>query len=573
MPDEPSTEPSNEVKELRSEVSRLKHEIHMRAELARVVTSFTRPEELMPNILEVLCKGFGASGGALFFRERGSSDIKLKATYKFDASYAMKYQKIHLGTHLTGLVAQTGEGMVIKDSSGDRRTTRDVVDILKYRSAVVVPVTAESEVVGIIALVNETPGFFTEIDLKKLEFMGAHISLAIVNAFLNQEVMLEREKTLDILDRVDEGVYEAEVGVPFDKMPDVEAMTITFYRNAAFTLLNPSFVRQCGFDLALGSPVFKGFEDIQFFRMLREVLDKGDVKGIERKWIGEEERQFEVSMVRVDKEGKIKGVKGTRRDVTNRLRMEEKLKESKSQTELYMDLLSHDISNINTSVLGFLDLMGEKLTRSKQSEDLRRYIVQCRSAMERSNQMISKVKSLSRIQRQSPELSITDLEERVLKDLEKVRTQFSERNILLNYEAQNRGPYIVRCDEMIDELILNIFRNSITNTHGNDVDIDLDIKDYRYNNVDGFLLSFSDHGRGIPDDMKERLFDRRFRQDGNLPGSGLGLSVVRGIAERYSGRIWVEDRVTGNHKEGARFMLFLPSARFEGIEKECQSTI
>ncbi len=568
MADEPSVEPSSEMKELQSEVSRLKHEIHMRTELARVVTSFTRPEELMPNILEVLCRGFGASGGALFFREKGSNDIKLKATYKFDASYAMKYQKIHLGTHLTGLVAQTGEGMVIKDAGADRRTTRDVVDILKYRSAVVVPVTAESEVVGIIALVNETPGFFSETDLKKLEFMGAHISLAIVNAFLNQEVMLERERTLDILDRVDEGVYEAEIGVPFEKMQDIEAMTITFYRNAVFTLLNPSFIRQSGIDLSLGNPVFKGFEDIQFFRMLREVLDKGDVKGIERKWLGEEERQFEVSMVRVDKEGKIKGVKGTRRDVTHRVRMEEKLKESKSQTELYMDLLSHDISNINTSVLGFLDLMGEKLTRSKQSEDTRRYIAQCRSALERSNQMISKVKSLSKIQRQSPELSITDLEERVLKNIEKVKKQFGDRNILLNYKTQDRGPYIVRCDEMIDDLVMNILRNSITNTSGSDVELDLDIKDFKYNNVDGFLLSFSDHGKGIPDDMKERLFDRRFRQDGNLPGSGLGLSVVRGIAERYSGKIWVEDRVSGNHKAGARFMVFLPSARFDGIVKD-----
>jgi signal transduction histidine kinase len=558
----------NELKELQAEVSRLRQEIHTRSELARVVTSFTRPDELMPNILEVLCKGFGASGGALFFKEKGSEEIKLKATYKFDASYAMRYQKIHLGTHLTGIVAQTGEGMVIKDASADGRTTRDVVDILKYRSAVVVPVTAEGEVVGIIALVNVSPGFFSETDLKKLEFMAAHISLAIVNSFLNQEVMLERERTLDILDRVDEGVFEAEMPIPFEKVLDVEAMTINFYRNALFTLINPSFIRQCGLELPLGSPVFKGFEDIQFFRMLKEVLDKGDVKGIERKWLGEEERQFEVSIVRVDKEGKIKGIKGTRRDVTNRVRMEEKLKESKSQTELYMDLLSHDVSNINTSVLGFLDLMGEKLTRSKQSEDLRRFIAQSRSALERSNQMISKVKSLSKIQRQTPELSITDIEERVLKNVEKVRKQYSEREIIVNYEGRDAGPYIVRCDEMIDEMFLNLLRNSIANTIGSDVEIDLDIRGFKYNNMDGFLLSISDRGKGIPDDMKERLFDRRFRQDGNLPGSGLGLSVIRGIAERYNGRLWVEDRVQGNHRAGTRFMVFLPSARFEGLVKD-----
>jgi signal transduction histidine kinase len=64
-----------------------------------------------------------------------------------------------------------------------------------------------------------------------------------------------------------------------------------------------------------------------------------------------------------------------------------------------------------------------------------------------------------------------------------------------------------------------------------------------------------DHGPGIPAEDKERLGDLFFRGEnaGNLPGTGIGLTIVHKIASYYGGRFWVEDTLGG----GATFWVEL----------------
>jgi K+-sensing histidine kinase KdpD len=491
--------------------------------------------------------------------EKDSKEITLRATYNLDRTYAIKYQKIHLGSHVTGVVAETGEGMIIKDSVQDQRSTKGVVQILRYRSAVVTPVTSEGEVVGIIALISEKPGFFTERDLKLLEFMGANISLAIVNSFLNQEISLERERTLDILEHVDEGIFQADLPEPIEKSRDLEGLTVLFYQNAFLSLINPSFQRQSGNNVEIGTPMHKSFEDIQLFRMLKEVLANGSVMGVERRWAGEEERLYEVSMVLISKDNRIKGVKGVRRDITSRLEMEEKLKESKAQTELYMDVLSHDIANINTAIMGFLDILDYRM---KDDDPLRSYVKRSRDAIDRSTQMIRKVRGLSKVQKSQKELSMADLKERVNSNFDAVKREFPHKMVKMEMEARE-GPVLVRCDEMVDDLLANLFRNSISSVEFPTIEIQIEIKSWEYGGGAGYLLSMTDNGKGVPEDLKERVMGAKVKENECEPGKGLGLYLVKGIIERYGGRIWFEDRMKGNYKEGTMIMVFFPAGDWD----------
>ncbi len=542
------------VTDLMKEVSRLRQELRIRTELARVVSSFTSPDDLMPNVLNVLCDGFGADGGAIYFMEKESKEITLRATYNLDRSYAIKYQKIHLGSHVTGVVAETGEGMIIRDSVQDQRSTKGVVQILRYRSAAVTPVTAEGEVVGIIALISENPGHFSERDLKLLEFMGANISLAIVNSFLNHEISQERERTLDILENVDEGIFQADLPEPIEKSRDLEGLTVVFYQNARLSLINPSFQRQSGNNVEIGLPMQKSFEDIQLFRMLKEVLRSGSVMGVERRWIGEEEKLYEVSMVLISKDNKIKGVKGVRRDITSRLNLEEKLKKSKAETDLYMDVLSHDIANINTAIMGFLSILDDRM---KENDPLRDFVKRSKDAIDRSNQMIKKVKGLSRVQRSEEDLSMADLKERINSNFDDVKREFPHKMVKMELEARE-GPVLVKCDELIDELLTNLFRNSISGGDLPTVEIQLEISNWKFDENAGYLLKMTDNGKGVPDDLKERVLGGKTNDTECVPGKGLGLSLVKGIIERYGGRIWFEDRMKGNYKEGTMIMVFFP---------------
>lgn len=75
-------------------------------------------------------------------------------------------------------------------------------------------------------------------------------------------------------------------------------------------------------------------------------------------------------------------------------------------------------------------------------------------------------------------------------------------------------------------------------------------------------VAVSDQGLGIPPDLLNRVFDQFYRVEtsahGAIKGSGLGLSITRGIVEAHGGRIWAESKGDG---AGSRFTFTLPVAR------------
>ena len=68
-----------------------------------------------------------------------------------------------------------------------------------------------------------------------------------------------------------------------------------------------------------------------------------------------------------------------------------------------------------------------------------------------------------------------------------------------------------------------------------------------------------DDGPGIPDDFKGTIFNRMLKGTDKAKGMGLGLYLVKSLVESYGGRVWVEDRVQGDHTKGARFVVMLPA--------------
>lgn len=75
--------------------------------------------------------------------------------------------------------------------------------------------------------------------------------------------------------------------------------------------------------------------------------------------------------------------------------------------------------------------------------------------------------------------------------------------------------------------------------------------------------SVADRGPGIPSGEEERIFDKFYRIErrGGSRGTGIGLSICRGIVEAHGGRIWVEPRDGG----GAVFRFTLPHAACDRV--------
>src|SRR5439155_14076519 len=72
-------------------------------------------------------------------------------------------------------------------------------------------------------------------------------------------------------------------------------------------------------------------------------------------------------------------------------------------------------------------------------------------------------------------------------------------------------------------------------------------------------LWVADHGPGVPEDQRARVFDRFYRlehHETERHGTGMGLAISRGLVEGHGGRLWVEDTPGG----GATFRVSIPTA-------------
>jgi signal transduction histidine kinase len=70
----------------------------------------------------------------------------------------------------------------------------------------------------------------------------------------------------------------------------------------------------------------------------------------------------------------------------------------------------------------------------------------------------------------------------------------------------------------------------------------------------------ADNGQGISDTNKDKLFKRLNQGISKSIGTGMGLFLVKTLIESYNGKVWVEDRVQGDHTKGAKFIVMLPAA-------------
>jgi two-component system, OmpR family, sensor histidine kinase KdpD len=140
-----------------------------------------------------------------------------------------------------------------------------------------------------------------------------------------------------------------------------------------------------------------------------------------------------------------------------------------------------------------------------------------------------------------------DLAELIRTVLARMATLLGERSV--RFDVQPDMP-LVRCDYgQIDQLVTNLIENAARHTpSGSPVEIRLTADD------NSAHLHVVDRGPGIASEDRARIFRPFERGHTAAPGSGLGLSIARGMAEAHGGRLEVQQAAG----DGAHFALTLP---------------
>jgi PAS domain S-box-containing protein len=246
------------------------------------------------------------------------------------------------------------------------------------------------------------------------------------------------------------------------------------------------------------------------------------------------------------------GVLGVARDVTRRKTVEEELAEAKAQAEFYNDLMAHDLANMQQGILVSLELM---LRDSELPKEVRGLANRALAQTKRGVTLTGNVKKLGRLVGGKKELLRTDLYQSVMDAIEIVVDSYPDKMIKVNTNLV-KGQQNVLADDFLIDLFYNLLHNAARMDQSESVVID--VLEYPSDEKGMLILKIEDRGPGISDTMKKAIlsrFDEKVRR-----GWGLGLTLVKQIVDRYGGRTWIEDRVSGDHSQGACFVLVLPAA-------------
>jgi PAS domain S-box-containing protein len=265
-----------------------------------------------------------------------------------------------------------------------------------------------------------------------------------------------------------------------------------------------------------------------------------------------------VSLVR-DRDGTPKYFMGVVEDITRRKQADEALKKAKNRAELYLDLMGHDISNMNQAMMGYLELAQEMLDL-KGHEDL---IERPLEIIRHSSRLIASVKKLEQAQSGKYPEKIVDLGA-MLAEVADVCATMKGREIKVDYTPVE-GCY-VRAGDLLKDVFDHLVENAIRHSTG-PLAVGITVEPLARDGHKYYKVSVADDGPGIPDELKRKVFRLIDEATGSPGRRGLGLFMVRTLVESYRGRVWVEDRVPGDYRRGSRFVVVLPAAEPSRIQE------
>jgi signal transduction histidine kinase len=229
---------------------------------------------------------------------------------------------------------------------------------------------------------------------------------------------------------------------------------------------------------------------------------------------------------------------------------------SNEDLDMINRLLFHDISNYNTGIGTYLDLARRPESPSELKE---KALGAAMKQLELSNDLINRVRKIIYIRDRGAEKMLTvDLVSTLASLVEEAKAAKSDRKLDITIESEE-SQCLVRANELIHDLFQNLLDNSVKYDHHETVVIGVSVKKTTEEGKEYWDIAISDRGVGVPDDRKERIFERFADRVSGGKGLGLGLSIVRAIIDMYGGRIWVEDRIEGDSSQGTVFHVLLPA--------------
>ncbi len=222
------------------------------------------------------------------------------------------------------------------------------------------------------------------------------------------------------------------------------------------------------------------------------------------------------------------------------LKAKERAEESDRLKTAFLQNMSHEIRTPLNGMIGFTRLLNDDSITIEEAKEYAQFI---ESSGNRLLELINNIIDLSKIE--SGNILMNENTISISKLINEVYFQQShianDKHILLNRILPD-SEYIINADSLkIHQVLSNLVSNAIKFTQIGSVE-------FGYNVIENEVIFFvKDTGIGISSEYHDKIFDRFYQVDSSLSrgfeGSGLGLSICKGLVDLLNGKIWLESEL------------------------------
>jgi PAS domain S-box-containing protein len=235
-----------------------------------------------------------------------------------------------------------------------------------------------------------------------------------------------------------------------------------------------------------------------------------------------------------DGQGKITGIAGIARDITEAKQAEADLRRSNAELEQFAFVASHDLQEPLRAMAGTVQIL-QRRYQGQLDARADEIITHAVAAVTRMQTLVSDLLAFSRLNRHGDSFALTDFTA-VLRDVSaNLEVAIAESGAVITCDDL---PEVMADASQMRQLLQNLLSNSIKFRGQQSLQIHISAR--REENK--WLFSIRDNGPGIEPQYFERIFVifQRLHTRDEYPGTGIGLAVCKKIVERHGGRIWLE---------------------------------
>ncbi len=210
--------------------------------------------------------------------------------------------------------------------------------------------------------------------------------------------------------------------------------------------------------------------------------------------------------------------------------------------------IAHEIRNPLSGINVLIDGIRENFEDPESAADIRRLLLETQKASDKIAGVIKRVLDFSRPSQ--PQLTLTDVNLPVKEALELTKTTLRKAGVLLETDLNESLPPLYIDEQMIEQVVMNLLSNAIEALSGDRPDKRLRVSSRRKNGY--VVIDIADSGPGVPDALREKVFDPFYTTRSD--GSGIGLSLCQRLIADHGGSISIASSEWG----GAEFRIRIP---------------